>query len=171
MRPARDFYVYHLVDPRDDSCFYVGKGSGLRAWSHALDVRKGRSFSNAEKTNRIVEIHAAGFEVHVEIVFRTESEREALAHEGLLIETLPGLTNVNAGWLSLPSDAELERRSRRGVIADAERRIAIAKADLRRWLAGIPLGSTFTIPGLPNGDALAAEYVAMARKMVGEPAC
>ena len=27
------YYVYHLIDPRDDSVFYVGKGQGNRSFS------------------------------------------------------------------------------------------------------------------------------------------
>lgn len=28
------FYVYNLIDPRDNSIFYVGKGKGNRMYKH-----------------------------------------------------------------------------------------------------------------------------------------
>ena len=32
------YYVYALIDPRDDSIFYVGKGTGLRLLSHGQEA-------------------------------------------------------------------------------------------------------------------------------------
>ena len=32
------FYVYALVDPRDDAVFYVGKGTGQRLLSHGREA-------------------------------------------------------------------------------------------------------------------------------------
>jgi hypothetical protein len=87
------YYVYKLVDPRDSSCFYIGKGRGQRAWLHQKMVRY-RSVVNAAKTNRILAILSAGKDVGVEIVAWFKDERMAYAHEFDLIQSTPGLTNI-----------------------------------------------------------------------------
>ncbi|WP_374961509.1 hypothetical protein [Spongiibacter tropicus] len=53
------FYVYALKDPRQKPAkpFYVGKGTGNRAWEHQNEV------SDSEKSGVIQEIHDAGFNV------------------------------------------------------------------------------------------------------------
>ena len=35
---ALQFYVYCLVDPRDNKIFYVGKGKGNRVFQHAMNA-------------------------------------------------------------------------------------------------------------------------------------
>jgi hypothetical protein len=53
------FYVYALVDPRDDAMFYIGKGTGKRKSAHTELVRKGRWDSNGVKCERIEAILVA----------------------------------------------------------------------------------------------------------------
>ncbi|PLC49465.1 hypothetical protein CR159_12735 [Pollutimonas subterranea] len=50
------YYIYALKDPRTTPAvpFYVGKGTGVRAWEHTLKV------DSTRKGKRIAEIHAAG---------------------------------------------------------------------------------------------------------------
>ena len=35
------YYVYELIDPRNGEVFYVGKGSGKRAYKHERAVMNG----------------------------------------------------------------------------------------------------------------------------------
>jgi hypothetical protein len=94
---ARGYYVYTLVDPRDGSTFYVGKGKGRRAWSHAKAEAAGRE-RNGPKALRLSAIRLAGLEVVVVIVEDGLSEREALALERKLIcDDRDGLTNISQG--------------------------------------------------------------------------
>ena len=39
------FYVYNLIDPRDKSVFYVGKGKGNRMYKHEQYMINGK-YSN-----------------------------------------------------------------------------------------------------------------------------
>ena len=34
------FYVYHLIDPFNNTVFYVGKGYGERMYEHEKEVRR-----------------------------------------------------------------------------------------------------------------------------------
>lgn len=99
MKDCRKYYVYRLLDPRTGLAFYVGKGTGRRAWSHEARARKGK-VDNAPKHLAICEIHAAGLNVTVEIVLDKTSETEAFALERQMIEEAEGLTNIAGGCVS-----------------------------------------------------------------------
>src|SRR6201988_1280772 len=93
----RRFYVYALVDPRDGEIFYVGKGSGRRAYAHEAAVRRGCE-KNGFKAERIAAIIAAGQSVQVQFVATALEEREAFRQERRLIASMAGrLTNVTSG--------------------------------------------------------------------------
>lgn len=77
-------YVYTLVDPRSGEVFYVGKGSGKRAWIHVKQARAGNG-NNPRKCRRILEIEAAGHEVVVVITSTHDTHAAALAAESKLI--------------------------------------------------------------------------------------
>lgn len=85
------FYVYHLVDPRDGSVFYVGKGTGSRVRAHEVEARKGVT---SEKCKRIREIWASGLPVDRRVVRIFEHEIDAYDFERAEIRRLPNLTNV-----------------------------------------------------------------------------
>lgn len=53
------YYIYGLKDPRltPAATFYIGKGTGIRAWQHTLNI------DSTRKGRRIADIVAAGLEV------------------------------------------------------------------------------------------------------------
>ncbi|WPZ30747.1 GIY-YIG nuclease family protein [Sulfitobacter sp. OXR-159] len=92
------FYVYLLIDPRDQAIFYVGKGSGGRVYQHVKSARAPKS-KNGVKDCRIIEIQRAGGKV-IEAIYKSNlSEDEAFGVERYLIERLRkhGLTNIAGG--------------------------------------------------------------------------
>ncbi len=101
------FYVYRLVDPRDDQPFYIGKGTGRRAYTHAANVRRG-VIDNGAKCRRIAEIIAGGQNVRVDFVAVDLSEADAFAMERGLIADGVGLTNIAGGTVS-STEAQAER--------------------------------------------------------------
>lgn len=75
------YYIYALKDPRQSTAkpFYIGKGTGTRAWDHVARVDETR------KGKRIREIHAAGHDVVVTVLADGLSEIQALKLEAELI--------------------------------------------------------------------------------------
>lgn len=90
------YYVYMLIDPRNDTVFYVGKGKGNRAWQHSAEYRNNR-VNNALKHRVIGEIHNLGMEHTVRVVASDLVEGEALDIERYLIGRLKdaGITNIS----------------------------------------------------------------------------
>lgn len=97
--PENRFYVYLLIDPRDNSIFYVGKGSGARKSTHAAIVKRGRTDHNLDKCSRIEEILTAGYQVAEFILKDGLTERDALNIEAGAIRCLrhSGITNIAYG--------------------------------------------------------------------------
>ena len=95
------FYVYALIDPRDNQVFYIGKGIGNRVFSHEMESGKSPK-SDKAKLKRIQEIETSGHEVKRVIVNWGMTESEAFAAEAALINMLSFLsvdmlTNAVAG--------------------------------------------------------------------------
>lgn len=80
------YYVYALIDPRDNQIFYIGKGSGSRYKSHANTKR--RSDINIKKHLRIMAIIDDGLEVLTEVLYPYLSEEDAFQLEMIMIYKL-----------------------------------------------------------------------------------
>lgn len=124
------FYVYVLIDPRDQEVFYVGKGCGKRHAAHLKEWKAGRVV-NAAKFTRIGEIVRSGNKPISKIVLDGLQERRAFAEERLLIAKIgfANLTNMVRG-----GDPDHERRK---MVAWAERMIPRIKC-FRHWQAERP---------------------------------
>lgn len=110
------YYVYQLLDPDTNSPFYIGKGSGNRAWSHNL-FKDGNE--NPYKDRYIKKLHSQNQEPIVQILKYFDDEKLAYQYEELITESigLENLTNLvvgarppsKKGWK--PSDETLLKRS------------------------------------------------------------
>lgn len=98
------YYVYMLIDPRNNTPFYVGKGIGNRVFQHIDSVFNEFSNSN-EKLNTIKDILESGLEVNHVIIRHGLSENEAFQIEASIIDTLSHcnllLTNIVLGHHSI----------------------------------------------------------------------
>lgn len=94
------YYVYALVDPRDDQPFYIGKGKDRRYAAHVASWRKGNGY-NQRKLDRIGAIVMAGLEVKITFLAENLTETAAYKLEDERIEALKGtLTNCAPGSVS-----------------------------------------------------------------------
>jgi hypothetical protein len=95
---SQRFFVYDLIDPRDDKVFYVGKGQKQRPYDHEREALKG---VQSEKCDRIREILESGNSVKIDIVKRFSDETEAYQFEAERVEQigLANLTNVIPGGM------------------------------------------------------------------------
>ena len=84
------FYVYLLIDPRDDRIFYVGKGTGSRCFSHISEARKTTRDSKGdyEKLATIRAIEDSGEAVGIEILRHGLTEGEAFHLEAATMDLL-----------------------------------------------------------------------------------
>lgn len=75
------YYIYALKDPRSTPAihFYIGKGTGNRAWDHTLHV------DNTRKGKRIADIQAEGHVVVTTVLADDLTEAQALKLEAELI--------------------------------------------------------------------------------------
>jgi len=93
------YYVYALVDPRNDQVFYIGKGINDRVFQHETEQSENNI---GNKLNRIKDIIASGNEVKKLIVLYGLTEEAAFAAEAALINIaeflgIGRLTNVVSG--------------------------------------------------------------------------
>ena len=80
------YYVYILVDPRDNKIFYVGKGYGNRVFSHINEAIFNPN--QTEKLQIVIAIKIKNIEVKHYIVRHGLQENEALIVESVLIDFL-----------------------------------------------------------------------------------
>ena len=109
MSERQSFYVYALKDPLVNPAipFYIGKGTGIRAWEHELTL------DGSSKAKRIAKIQAAGKEVLVVQLVEGLTELDSLRIEAELISAFG--TEATGGMLTnavTPSLNPLKRRSR-----------------------------------------------------------
>ena len=109
VRPANRFYVYVLIDPRDRTVFYVGKGTKRRISDHVRKVRQGQS-DNIAKCLRISEILREGLEVIEEKVAEGMTEANALDLERQLIASYAYLTNQTTGTMTYSEKSKQRAR-------------------------------------------------------------
>ena len=96
--PCRMYYVYILIDGRDGSVFYVGKGKDSRVFQHEKEVQ--RHLAETEKQKRIESIRKSGSVVVPLIVGHYHTEKQGFAVESTLIHWVYGhktLTNDQSG--------------------------------------------------------------------------
>lgn len=85
------YYVYLLIDPRNNNIFYIGKGKGNRLFHHVEGVLD--SSNKSDKLELIREIQLSGNEVEYKILRHGLSEEMAFEVEAASIDLI-GLSNL-----------------------------------------------------------------------------
>ena len=96
------YYVYALIDPRDNRIFYIGKGKGNRIFQHAKDALDNKDQSL--KLDIIRSILREGKQVDLYILRHNLTEDTAYVVESVLIDLLTyskfNKTNILANIVS-----------------------------------------------------------------------
>lgn len=137
------YYIYALKDPRTSPAkpFYIGKGTGSRAWDHTLRVDQTR------KGKRIAEIQAAGHAVITAVLADELTEAQALKLEAELVaafgteETGGLLTNSVIPSGSLPKGRRILTVPT-GVVEKAQAGLVLLKAAVLELAQANPTGIT-----------------------------
>lgn len=92
------YYVYLLIDPRDNKVFYVGKGKGNRINQHLLGALDNKT-EESDKINRIRVIQNSGLRVRHKVMRHGLTEEGAYEVECALIDFIgiKNLTNIVKG--------------------------------------------------------------------------
>jgi hypothetical protein len=94
----KKYYVYGLVNPIDNEIFYVGKGSGKRAYDHLKPSGWGK---NPHKLHKIKKIRSSGNQPYVIFLYENLDEDTAFKIEMMEIKRLRDsgvcLTNMTDG--------------------------------------------------------------------------
>lgn len=95
------FYVYTLIDPRDFSVYYVGKGQGRRIERHFDKYRLEKVISNPHKSNKIKSLKKKGYTPKncKSVVVSELYNNKAYELEEFIIKEIgrENLTNCNLG--------------------------------------------------------------------------
>lgn len=95
------YFVYALIDPRDGSIFYIGKGKNNRPYRHLEEAKKTNEINkgqNPYKIRKIKNILAAGYETYdVIYLHKNLTEKEAFELEIKEIASHDNLTNISLG--------------------------------------------------------------------------
>jgi len=151
MRAGGSFYVYALKDPRSNPArpFYIGKGTGVRAWDHLLDI------DNTRKGIRIQSILDDGQKPIVFKLVEGLTENEALVIESELISAFG--TEAKDGLLTntvIPTGVKgASKRSELIVPSGAVEKAQIAVSLLKDSIFELALANE---EGITNSDAVHA---------------
>ena len=141
--PTGFYYVYALKDPRSSPAkpFYIGKGTGSRAYDHLVTPDRTRKYS------RIQEILGHGLKPLVDVLIDNLSENQALRLEAELISALG--TEETGGPLTnavvptgLGSKKHVDIVVPQGAVEQAQLGLALLKGAVAKLVDANPDGVT-----------------------------
>lgn len=119
------YYIYALIDPINKVPFYIGKGTGNRAYDHL----NGKDVCNIKKVNYIKTLRQLNFEPEIGyIIENINNENEAYLMESAIIRNakLFGITLTNRVGV------DMRPPNRKGAKMSVETRNKISKSQIGR---------------------------------------
>jgi uncharacterized protein len=124
------YYVYCLVDPRNNKVFYVGKGKGNRIFNHAEDTKKTKNEEDSLKIKIINEIQNKRKKV-IQIIYHYGlCEATALELEAALINVYDPPANIRRSDISPLSVEQIQDTLEIKETAKFEHKVLIIKITL-----------------------------------------
>jgi hypothetical protein len=108
MPPDHNYYVYALIDPRDNEMFYVGKGKENRYKHHLKTTLKA---NKTKKHHRIDEINDDGYKVKIVKLIDYLSEVDAFKIEEIIIYNIGRKIFKEGSLLNLIRGGNIGRES------------------------------------------------------------
>jgi len=140
---SNSYYVYALKDPRSNPAkiFYIGKGTGSRAWNHIINIDETR------KGLFIKEIISSGKEVMVSQLVSDLTEAQALKIESELISSFGTIDTGGTLYNTVIPTGTVRRVQKNinvptGVIDKAQIGINLLKDALEEFAEANPEGIT-----------------------------
>ena len=150
---SNSYYVYALKDPRSNPAkiFYIGKGTGSRAWNHIINV------DDTKKGVFIKEIMDSGKEVMVTQLVSDLTEAQALKIESELISSFGTIDTGGTLYNTVIPTGTVRRVQKNinvptGVVDKAQIGINLLKDALEEFAEANP-------DGITNSDA--AHYLGL----------
>jgi hypothetical protein len=141
------YYIYALKDPRVSPAktFYIGKGTGNRAWEHTLRVDETR------KGKRIAAIQSSGLEVVTTMLADELTEAQALKLEAELISAF-GIEDFGGLLTNAVVPSGIIHRERPGIVIPSG---VVEKAQIGVELlkAAVLELAQANVRGITNADA------------------
>ncbi len=107
------FYVYELIDPRNNKPFYVGKGCKLRMYSHVKDVKRGQiPHKNLKLFNKINKILNLELKIQYKKLHNNITNKESYTLEIERIKQIGinNLCNLTYGGEGLNPTEEIKQK-------------------------------------------------------------
>jgi hypothetical protein len=141
------YYVYALKDPRSSPAkpFYIGKGTGSRAYDHLVNPDSTRKYA------RIKDIIQSGSRPMVDILIEDLTEAQALRLEAELISAI-GTEETGGLLTNAVVPAGLSKKTRKGVVVP-QGAIERAQLGLELLKAAILELAKANPSGISNSDA------------------
>jgi len=144
------YYIYALKDPRQSPAdpFYIGKGTGSRAWEHSLRV------DQTTKGKRIAEILDAGLAVITTVLADDLTEVQALKLEAELIAAFGVIANGGILTNTISPSGKVRRLRKELIVPSGA--VERAQVGLELLKAAVLELAQSNVGGISNSDAAKA---------------
>lgn len=169
------FYIYGLIDSSTGKCFYVGKGSTSRMYTHVQKVKRGDTTSNPHLDRKIAKLLQEDIEIeYVKFHDNISDEDEAYRLEESKINEI-GLEHLCNAWHGgkggrIPSDDTRRKISenRKGIPVSDETREKLSVAHTGQVQSEeTKLKKSQALKGKPQTPAQAAANAARSESLKG----